>query len=163
MAKDHLITCLFFICCACNGSNQGIVQDFPKDQTLERKQYAGNMFGNKDGIVIFEDKNKNGKDSISNSERHEQTGLWERAIDFVSGILPISIVDKNVGLVSTDWGNIESISGTDDLYRMNLIISGQEIERKNISISVFKKEEDGNTIKDDRLGELILNKILNQS
>ena len=147
MRKELLLLTLFFVV-ACKSNNPNIVQKFPEDQRLERKQYAGNMFGNKDGIVVFGGDSKT--DTIDTNYKGQQN-LWRKSVAFVSSILPISILDENTGLISTDWGSIQSISGNDNLYKLNIIIKGKKIE----------KDKDGNNKRDNKIEELILNKILN--
>ena len=157
MKKELLLLTLFFVV-ACKSNNPNIVQKFPEDQRLERKQYAGNMFGNKDGIVVFGGDSKT--DTIDTNYKGQQN-LWRKSVAFVSSILPISILDENTGLISTDWGSIQSISGNDNLYKLNIIIKGKKIEKDNILVSVFEKDKDGNNKRDTKIEELILNKILN--
>ncbi len=162
--KKELLLSILFLAVSCKSNNPNIVQEFPKDQKLERKQYAGNMFGNKDGIVIFGDKNGDNKtnaDDTNNKNQSNKQNLWKRTVAFVSSILPISIVDENVGLISTDWGNIESISGNNDLYKLNIVVKGKELKKENISVSAFKKIEENGNIKDKDVEEIILNMILN--
>ena len=122
MRKELLLLTLFFVV-ACKSNNPNIVQKFPEDQRLERKQYAGNMFGNKDGIVVFGGDSKT--DTIDTNYKGQQN-LWRKSVAFVSSILPISILDENTGLISTDWGSIQSISGNDNLYKLNIIIKGKK-------------------------------------
>lgn len=157
MKKELLLLTLFSVV-ACKSNNPNIVQKFPEDQRLERKQYAGNMFGNKDGIVVFGGDNKT--DTID-TNYNDQQNLWKRTVAFVSTILPISIVDENVGLISTDWGNIEPISGNNDMYKLNIVLKGKELKKENISVSAFKKIDGNDNIKDKDVEELILNMILN--
>ena len=157
MKKELLLLALFFVI-ACKSNNPNIVQKFPEDQRLERKQYAGNMFGNKDGIVVFGGDSKT--DTIDTNYKGQQN-LWRKSVAFVSSILPISILDENTGLISTDWGSIQSISGNDNLYKLNIIIKGKKIEKDNILISVFEKGKDGNNKRNTKIEELMLNKILN--
>lgn len=162
--KKKLLLFLLFLSVACKSNNPNIVQEFPKDQKLERKQYAGNMFGNKDGIIVFDDKNEDEKvkrDSGDNKKYSGKQNLWKTSVDFVSTILPISILDENSGLISTDWGNIESISGNNDSYKLNIIVKGKEFKRENISVSAFKKLEGNDNMKDSGVEEIVINMILN--
>ena len=152
--KILLFLCL--LCFSCKGNNPNIIAKFPQDQDLERKQNAGNMFGNKDGIILFEDK----KDTSANNKKNSET-LWNRTISVVSNILPISIVDDKSGLISTDWGNINKISGNDDLYKINIIVKNNIISRENIIISIFKKNSNGQDSKDEIVEKRIENLIFN--
>ena len=153
--KKKLIFSLLFLLLACKNNSPYIIQKFPEDQNLKRKQYAGNMFGNKDGIIISKN-NNNIKDKIYADKQI----LWNRAIYFISNILPIAIIDENSGLISTDWGNIKDISGNNDLYKINIVIKGKEINIDNILISVFKKNKNGDNIKDKIVAKIILDKIV---
>ena len=58
MKKFLSIFILLFGMFACKTSNNNIVQNYPEDPFLKRKQFAGNLFGNKDGIEIFKEKNR---------------------------------------------------------------------------------------------------------
>ena len=93
MKKFSVIFLLFLF--ACKSNNPHIVQTFPQDQNLERKQRAGNMFGNKDGIILFEDKsNKEEKLTEEKPKKPKKivpidNNLWEKTVNFVSSILPI--------------------------------------------------------------------------
>ena len=56
LVKFLSIFILLFGMFACKTSNNNIVQNYPEDPFLKRKQFAGNLFGNKDGIEIFKEK-----------------------------------------------------------------------------------------------------------
>lgn len=129
MKKILPIISLFFLF-SCSRDNPNIVLDFPKDKNLERKEHAGNMFGNKDGIVLFKGEKIENKSS-----------LWKKSIEVISELFPITIADENSGLIATDWSNIKSVSGNNDLYKLNLVVTGRKFERENIKISVFKQTE----------------------
>ena len=83
MKKFLSIFILLFGMFACKTSNDNIVQNYPEDPFLKRKQFAGNLFGNKDGIEIFKEKNK-----------YDKNTLWQKSIENISSILPISIADQ---------------------------------------------------------------------
>ena len=127
----------------CN--NKHVVQNFPEDQDLKRKQSAGNMFGNKDGIILFQD-NDNSKKNIKDNS------LWGRTVNFISSLLPISIIDKTSGLIVTDWGNIKSISNNDNLYKINAVINNNDL-----NISVFEKNSNERNIEiENKIKQIIL-------
>ena len=165
MKKFVIIVLL--ILSACKSNNPHIVQKFPEDQNLERKQRAGNMFGNKEGIILFED--KRGEDKTSETQddakpiksiSKNNKDLWEKAVNLVSSILPISIVDENLGLITTDWGNINQISSNNDLYKLNIIVK-QNSSKDDITISAFKKTDDGKSEKAPEIEEKIKDLIIN--
>lgn len=153
--KRKILLFLSLLCFSCKGNNPNVVAKFPQDQNLERKQNAGNMFKNKDGIVLFED----GKGK--KNDREVNADLWNRTIAVVSGILPISIVDEKSGLISTDWGDIAKISGNEDLYKINIIVKNNIVSKENILISAFRKTSNGKDLKDEivekKIEELIFN------
>lgn len=138
---------LVFLTFACKSNNSNIIQDFPKDQNLERKQYAGNMFGNKDGIILFEDK-KFPNDNF----------IWKKTINYISNILPISIVDESLGIITTDWGNIEIISGNNDLYKLNITLDTKN--EKNLKVIAFRKTKKGEIVRDYNVEKIIYDNIL---
>ncbi len=125
------------------------------------------MFGNKDGIILFEDKsNKEEKLTEEKPKKPKKivpidNNLWEKTVNFVSSILPISIIDEKLGLITTDWGNISSISGDDNLYKLNIIVKQESSENYNITISAFKKADNGINEKAPEIEEKIRNIILN--
>ena len=73
MKKFLSIFILLFWMFACKISNDNIVQNYPEDPFLKRKQFAGNLFGNKDGIEIFKEKNK-----------YDKNTLWQKSIENIS-------------------------------------------------------------------------------
>lgn len=132
MKKFLSILILLFGMFACKTSNDNIVQNYPEDPFLKRKQFAGNLFDNKDGIEIFKEKNKN---------KYNENTLWQKSIENISSILPISIADQQSGLIITDWGKISNISNNNSLYKINVVVKGTKIDKKNLQISVFKKKD----------------------
>ena len=132
MKKFLSIFILLFGIFACKTSNDNIVQNYPEDPFLKRKQFAGNLFGNKDGIEIFKEKNKN---------KYNENTLWQKSIENISSILPISIADQQSGLIITDWGKISNISSNNSLYKINVVVKGTKIDEQNLQISVFKKKD----------------------
>ena len=134
---------------ACKTSNDNIVQNYPEDPFLKRKQFAGNLFGNKDGIEIFKEKNK-----------YDENTLWQKSIENISSILPISITDQQSGLIITDWGKISNISNNNSLYKINVVVKGTKIDEKNLKISVFKKKDNNDIDADfevqDKIKKIIL-------
>ena len=151
MKKFLSILILLFGMFACKTSNDNIVQNYPEDPFLKRKQFAGNLFGNKDGIEIFKEKNKN---------RYNENTLWQKSIENISSILPISIADQQSGLIITDWGKISNISNNSSLYKINVVVKGTKIDEKNLQISVFKKKDNNDIDADfevqDKVKKLIL-------
>lgn len=149
MKKFLSIFILLFGMFACKTSNDNIVQNYPEDPFLKRKQFAGNLFGNKDGIEIFKEKNK-----------YDENTLWQKSIENISSILPISIIDQQSGLIITDWGKISNISNNNSLYKINVIVKGTKIDEKNIKISVFKKKDNNDIDADfevqDKIKKIIL-------
>ena len=149
MKKFLSIFILLFGMFACKTSNNNIVQNYPEDPFLKRKQFAGNLFGNKDGIEIFKEKNK-----------YDENTLWQKSIENISSILPISIADQQSGLIITDWGKISNISNNNSLYKINVIVKGTKIDEKNLKISVFKKKDNNDIDADfevqDKIKKIIL-------
>ena len=149
MKKFLSIFILLFGMFACKTSNDNIVQNYPEDPFLKRKQFAGNLFGNKDGIEIFKEKNK-----------YDENTLWQKSIENISSILPISIADQQSGLIITDWGKISNISNNNSLYKINVIVKGAKIDEKNLKISVFKKKDNNDIDADfevqDKIKKIIL-------
>ncbi len=149
MKKFLSIFILLFGMFACKTSNDNIVQNYPEDPFLKRKQFAGNLFGNKDGIEIFKEKNK-----------YDENTLWQKSIENISSILPISIADQQSGLIITDWGKISNISNNNSLYKINVVVKGTKIDEKNLKISVFKKKDNNDIDADfevqDKIKKIIL-------
>ena len=149
MKKFLSIFILLFGMFACKTSNDNIVQNYPEDPFLKRKQFAGNLFGNKDGIEIFKEKNK-----------YDENTLWQKSIENISFILPISIADQQSGLIITDWGKISNISNNNSLYKINVVVKGTKIDEKNLQISVFKKKDNNDIDADfevqDKIKKIIL-------
>ena len=149
MKKFLSIFILLFGIFACKISNDNIVQNYPEDPFLKRKQFAGHLFGNKDGIEIFKEKNK-----------YDENTLWQKSIENISSILPISIADQQSGLIITDWGKISNISNNNSLYKINVVVKGTKIDEKNLKISVFKKKDNNDIDADfevqDKIKKIIL-------
>ena len=153
--KKIAILFLLLLTVACNANSKYVVQKFPEDQDLERKQRAGNLFKDKNGIVIFDANSVEKKSSSTEkSYKNENNDLWQKAVDVVSDILPISIIDENLGLITTDWGNIEFISNNNNLYKINLIV------KNDINISVFEKTKNGESKKSPEMEEKIKQLIM---
>lgn len=145
--------------------NITVVDKFPEDQDLARKSSAGNMFGNKDGIILLQEKSsKDSIDEITTNKKpnniKKEITLWKKSVDTISNIAPILIIDEDLGLISTDWSNIEKISENNNLYKINIIVKGKELIKENLQISIFKKNNKGETSKDLNVENKILNSIL---
>mgnify|MGYP003609933453 CR=1 FL=1 len=143
---------------ACNYKNPNIVNNYPRDNNLVRKDFAGNMFNNKDGIVIFKDTNNGDKknDILAKSDKD----LWKKTIATISEILPISIVDDQNSLIVTDWGNIDNISKNNNKYKVNIIFVGEKQTIKDIKISIFRQDKTITTEENQKIKDKIINLIL---
>lgn len=150
--KNSIKILAIFLLSSCSISNENIVQSYPQNPYIERKQRAGNIFGNENGIILF------GKIS-SNNIQNNNNNLWQKSIEKISQILPISIINDESGLISTDWGTIQNISNNNNLYKINAIVKGEKIDKNNLEISVFKKEN-SDVILDIQVQEKIKNIIL---
>lgn len=149
--KNSIKILAIFLLSSCSISNENIVQSYPQNPYIERKQRAGNIFGNENGIILF------GKISSNNIQNNDS--LWQKSIEKISQILPISIINDESGLISTDWGTIQNISNNNNLYKINAIVKGEKIDKNNLEISVFKKEN-SDVILDIQVQEKIKNIIL---
>lgn len=157
--KRNIYIIILFSLLACTTSNENIIQNYPQDPYLVRKQRAGNLFGNKDGIILLESKENQNNNIDDNIDKNN---LWQKSIMNISKILPISIIDESSGLITTDWGIIQNITDNNNLYKINIIIKNKKILEDNIEISVFKKEYNGNIILDSQTTDIIKNIILYQ-
>ncbi len=149
--KNSIKILAIFLLSSCSISNENIVQSYPQNPYIERKQRAGNIFGNENGIILF------GKISSNNIQNNDS--LWQKSIEKISQILPISIINDESGLISTDWGTIQNISNNNNLYKINAIVKGEKIDKNNLEISVFKKEN-SDVVLDIQVQEKIKNIIL---
>lgn len=145
--KKYLIILLGVVGCS---NNPNIVAKFPQDPYIERKEHAGNLFGNKDGIIVFQDKQNKIEKQIKT-----ENNLWDKTLSEISKLFPITSIDKSNGLILTDWAEIQSISGNENLYKANIIVNND-----NLNISVFEKDNKGQNINNSRIAERIKELIL---
>ena len=117
---------------------------------IERKEHAGNLFGNKDGIIVFQD-----KQNKTEKQTKTENNLWDKTLSEISKLFPITSIDKNNGLILTDWAEIQSISGNENLYKANIIVN-----KDNVDISVFEKDNKGQNINNSKITEKIKEMIL---
>ena len=145
--KKYLIILLGVVGCS---NNPNIVAKFPQDPYIERKEHAGNLFGNKDGIIVFQDKQNKIEKQIKT-----ENNLWDKTLTEISKLFPITSIDKSNGLILTDWAEIQSISGNENLYKANIIVN-----KDNVNISVFEKDNKGQNINNSKIAEKIKKLIL---
>lgn len=145
--KRYLIILLGVVSCS---NNPNIVAKFPQDPYIERKEHAGNLFGNKDGIIVFQDKQNKTEKQIKT-----ENNLWDKTLSEISKLFPITSIDKSNGLILTDWTEIQSISGNENLYKANIIVN-----KDNVNISVFEKDNKGQNINNSKIAEKIKEMIL---
>ena len=145
--KKYLIILLGVVGCS---NNPNIVAKFPQDPYIERKEHAGNLFGNKDGIIVFQD-----KQNKTEKQTKMENNLWDKTLSEISKLFPITSIDKSNGLILTDWTEIQSISGNENLYKANIIVN-----KDNVNISVFEKDNKGQNINNSKIAEKIKEIIL---
>lgn len=145
--KKYLIILLGVVGCS---NNPIVVEKFPQDPYIERKEHAGNLFGNKDGIIVFQDKQNKTK-----KQTKTENNLWDKTLTEISKLFPITSIDKSNGLILTDWAEIQSISGNENLYKANIIVN-----KDNVNISVFEKDNKGQNINNSKIAEKIKEMIL---
>lgn len=145
--KKYLIILLGVVGCS---NNPIVVEKFPQDPYIERKEHAGNLFGNKDGIIVFQD-----KQNKTEKQTKTENNLWDKTLTEISKLFPITSIDKSNGLILTDWTEIQSISGNENLYRANIIIN-----KNSLDISVFEKDNKGQNINNSKIAEKIKEMIL---
>ncbi len=145
--KKYLIILLGVVGCS---NNPIVVEKFPQDPYIERKEHAGNLFGNKDGIIVFQD-----KQNKTEKQTKTENNLWDKTLSEISKLFPITSIDKSNGLILTDWVKIQSISRNENLYRANIIIN-----KNSLDISVFEKDNKGQNINNSKIAEKIKEMIL---
>lgn len=145
--KKYLIILLGVVGCS---NNPIVVEKFPQDPYIERKEHAGNLFGNKDGIIVFQD-----KQNKTEKQTKTENNLWDKTLSEISKLFPITSIDKSNGLILTDWTEIQSISGNKNLYKANIIVN-----KDNVDISVFEKDNKGQNINNSKIAEKIKEIIL---
>ena len=133
---------------ACNVNNPNILQKFPNDPNLERIARAGNLFGNTNGITIF--------DGEKYSQNIDKETLWNKSLQILSKFFPISTANENSGMILTDWANISSLSKNNNLYKASLLLTGEN----KIDLSVFEKKQDNTVVNNQQIAE-VLGKLIN--
>ncbi|MDD2840728.1 MAG: DUF3576 domain-containing protein [Rickettsiales bacterium] len=156
MKKIYLIILLGLL--ACKTNNPNIVANFPEDPELKRLGRNGKMFTDEQGIIVFQDKTTEKTTVEDNQSEKFQITLWAKSFKTISQMLPISMADQKSGLILTDWGNINN---DNNLYKINIMITGNKIISKNITLTVFKKLNNQKSIEDKEVKKAILNMILN--
>ena len=145
--KKYLIILLGVVGCS---NNPIVVEKFPQDPYIERKEHAGNLFGNKDGIIVFQD-----KQSKAEKQTKTENNLWDKTLTEISKLFPITSIDKSNGLILTDWTEIQSISGNINLYKANIVVN-----QSNVNITIFEKNNKGQNINNSKIAERIKEMIL---
>ena len=97
--KKYLIILLGVVGCS---NNPIVVEKFPQDPYIERKEHAGNLFGNKDGIIVFQD-----KQNKTEKQTKTENNLWDKTLSEISKLFTITSIDKNNGLILTDCAEIK--------------------------------------------------------
>lgn len=152
MKRIYLIILLGLL--ACKANNPNVVANFPEDPELKRMNRNGKMFSD---IVLLQ--NKDNK-KIDNKEEEKRENLWKKSFKVVSQILPISIADEESGLIVSDWGNVKNDI---NFYKINIVITGSDFNKDNITLTAFKKLNNQKTIEDKELEEKLLNMIFNKT
>ncbi len=161
--RKFLYIISLFLLFACTANNKNIVQKYPQNPNIERKQRAGNLLGYENGYVIVGNKIQKDNQKEENNIKEPKTindNLWKKSVLTVSNILPITIADDSTGLIATDWGIMYNITGNYDLYKINVIVKSTEINANNLQVSVFKKDYNGKIFIDNLLKEKIKKLIL---
>lgn len=151
MKKLYFIILLGLL--ACKANNPNIVSKFPEDPELKRLNRNGKMFSD---IVLFQ--NKDNKKIDNKEEKREN--LWKKSFKVVSQILPISIADEESGLIVSDWGSTKNDT---NLYKVNIIIIGNDFNKNNITLTAFKKSTNQKTVEDKGFEKELLNTIFNKT
>lgn len=145
--KKYLIILLGVVGCS---NNPIVVEKFPQDPYIERKEHAGNLFGNKDGIIVFQD-----KQNKTEKQTKTENNLWDKTLSEISKLFPITSIDKNNGLILTDWTEIQSISGNTNSYKANIVVN-----QNNLNITIFEKNNKGQNINNSKITKKIKELIL---
>ncbi|MFC1659112.1 DUF3576 domain-containing protein [Pseudomonadota bacterium] len=167
-----LITLLLSSC-----NNLKVEQDYPKDPEDTRKMRSGKLFGNVESF----NKENNTKESRQyinkatiakeiNSAQLEDLSinnkLWRASLEIMSVKMPLLLIEKNAGLIVTDWSPYGK-NEKNTRYKANILIKGKKFNENNLSVSLFKQELKGNkwenTIPENSLKLQIKDEILQKA
>lgn len=132
--KKILIASLIFLSAACA---KKIEYEYPNNQDYQRKSRAGS-FLNED-LVVF-GKKKDEKKPEEAEESQNNSALWQASVEVIGSLFPIDIVDKNSGIIATQWYQETALS--DKRIKINALIKGREIVERNLRVSVFRQKKD---------------------
>ena len=142
MRKNIFIIVLFLLISCQNNPN--VVSKFPNDAKWDRANRSGQLFKDND-FVIF--------------QKNTDYSFWDKTVEIISTMLPIDICDKKNYLISTEWNQIKDYNKDNSLYKINVYFKNNSITKKNMLISVFKKDKNGIVSNDILLENKIRNMI----
>jgi hypothetical protein len=144
----------------CGGKTE---YDYPITSKQRREQNMGSLVSEdkEGGITIFGGK----KDKKSNSSIGVNEYLWQAALDVIS-FMPLQQSDPIGGVILTDW--YADAKAPTERFKMNVIISGAELQVTAVKVTVFKQSLDnkGNwqsAIANDKLARELEDKIINRA
>ncbi len=141
-----LITVILAITACSN--NTEVKYTYPKSFSEIREERIGKLFGD---LVIW-DSNKNNptvlnantnkvqaNSGIANAKEIELSKnpyIWQAALNVVS-VMPISIVDSKLGIITTDW--YQTSNNSRDRYKLNILLLGNELKSQSVKVTAFKE------------------------
>lgn len=168
MNKYLIIFIASFLTSSCLEKN--LSYDYPQDPSYVRKNRAGKFFtkDNSDIVLYGKDKKEQDKKELKKPEKEPEktiiykkstNQLWNASIEVISEILPISIIDSNAKLISTDWYQNDSLDPNKRI-KINLVIKDSQINEENIVLSVFRQKKDQKgQWQDDKIDESIIKSL----
>jgi len=127
-----LCLCLF----AC--SKKSVNYNYPDNPDYARNSRAGMAFSKQD-LVLFG--KKSDKKAAEKSENVKSSLLWKSALDVVSGLFPIAIIDSDSGIIISEWYHDEN---SDERIKINALVKGAEVKKENLQITIFRQKKVGN-------------------
>lgn len=133
ISLSALMTCALISC----SKNLEVVNDYPDDIEIERRNRAGRVTGN--GFKLFGGSKKESKkkyNSAGGSGIGVNSYLWKATLDTLS-FMPLASADPFGGVIITDW--YENTKSSGERFKANVLILDSELKTDALKVSVFKQ------------------------
>lgn len=134
--------CTLIAISSCSGSN--VSYNYPNNVDVNRKARSGN-FMSKSWLPFADKSEKKTEEKIRGESVGSHTlTLWQASAQVIGEMFPISVVDKDSGIIATEWyqETPESIIR----LKINVLVRSKDNTKDSLRVSVFQQKRiDGNS------------------
>lgn len=169
MKKNVLILLLLVFSLSASANAAEVQYTYPDNPDMVRRLRQAGVLNSAD-LVVYDHKKKSHPET--NNIENAADPLWKSAVEVISQMFPIEVLDPKMGLIVSDWSTPEGSAnkpGTASTKRIKINVLVKKSGEDRVIVSVYKQNLNKNGMwessheSQEEQAKMIKNKILERA